>query len=226
MVGAGMSAPISRPYFEGFARCGCAPTLDESASPSHLQGSCAPFQSASARGRSPARAASACPRSPSRKGLPRRFAQIGGLRGRVAVICGGRTQRFEELPPRSKRRRYPRQLGIFAGQRTKSFSSRNPANSGSTTESGRNVGRIASFPPRLANRRVIGKRVQRRIGGCQYFNFESLVQGARQKRRRGQLRLNRVVIVVGVRRREPLVQPEQFLKAKSSQSREGVPRNR
>src|SRR5579863_9157998 len=61
---------------------------------------------------------------------------------------------------------------------------------------------------------MIGKRVQRRIGRRQYLQVESLIQGPGQKLRGGQLRLDGLVVMVRIRRTQPLVQAKEFLERK------------
>ena len=71
-----------------------------------------------------------------------------------------------------------------------------PSNSGSTTGSGRKVGRIA---PSTRSREWPGdrERVERRIGGGQHFKIEALVESARQELRRAKLLGDGVEVEVG-----------------------------
>ena len=90
-----------------------------------------------------------------------------------------------------------------------------PANSGSTTESGRKVGKMRTLPrlpARVANGLVIGERIERRIGGGQHLKVELLKKRAGQKLRRAQLVGDGVEIEVGGFFRKPLLEAEELLK--------------
>ena len=68
------------------------------------------------------------------------------------------------------------------------------------------------LPIRIANRLMIGQRIQRRIGRREHFQVESFVQRTRQKLRRAQFFRDGVEVQIRGCFREPLLHSKQFLK--------------
>ena len=57
--------------------------------------------------------------------------------------------------------------------------------------------KYAGFPAGVSNCQVVGEWVERAVGCGEDLNFETLVEGARQKLRRGQFFADGVIVKVG-----------------------------